>query len=401
MNTRHWPMILVMLAIAILGTYLVYTERLVREVRAEAATHQRMYATVQRGLLSPPGTNEELIALTELQQMLQELGVPVVVVDPGGRPSAVQNLPFEADVRDPADHGRILEYARRLDLRNAPIRQEELGTVHFGSPPIIGRLRWVAWLQVAGALMLVLVGVVVVRGTLRAERERVWSAMARELAHQMGTPLTSLSGWLEILRLPSEERAPLASDPHIAEQIGSDVERLERVSRRFELIGKPPELEPVSAADVLGELESYLRPRLPRMGAGVTLRIRVPPGLPRVRANAVLLTWALENLVKNSLDALAGRGGRIRIFAQQAEDTVRFVVSDDGPGVDPLIRDHLFETGVSTKSAGWGVGLALAQRIVEQVHKGTIEHRARHGPGAVFEVRIPEASQDRGADIGA
>jgi signal transduction histidine kinase len=395
MNARYWPVGLALLAIAILGSYLLYTEQLVRAFRTESEVHKRMYALVQRGLLSTePGA--ELQALTDLQAELTRLGVPMVAVNAEGVPYATANLPFESDLAVPADRQRVLRYAQQLSQRNPVIVEEEVGAIHFGSPPVIGRLRWAATLQVAGALLLIFVGYVVVRGALRAERERMWSAMARELAHQMGTPLSSLKGWQEVLRLPARERLDLVSDDRLAREVGADVDRLERVSRRFEMIGKPSALSAVRPEAVMWELEEYLRPRLPREKPGVELRVRVSPGLPAVQANQVLLVWALENCVKNSLDALAGRGGRIRLAAMSDPEGVCFVVSDNGPGVTPAVKDHLFEPGVSTKAGGWGVGLSLARRIAEEVHGGSIRSRPRQGGGARFAIRIPREPQRRG-----
>ena len=387
MNTRHWPVALALLAIAVLGSYLLYTEQLVREFRKEAEAHKRMYALVQRGLLSTE-SGAELQALVDLQSELRQLEVPMVLLDPEGVPYAHANLPFPVDLSTEADRQRLLRYVAQLDQRTPPIVEEDHGSIHFGPPPVIGRLRWAATLQVAGAVLLIFVGYVVVRGALRAERERMWSAMARELAHQMGTPLTSLKGWHEVLRLPEVDRHQMVSDARLAREVGADVDRLERVSRRFELIGKPPALSPVPADAVVRELERYLKPRLPK-SPPVSLHVRASPELPAVEANQVLLVWALENLVKNSLDALAGRGGRIRVAAFRSDSAVRFMVADDGPGVDPGVRDRLFEPGVTTKAGGWGVGLSLARRIIEDVHDGSIRSTGRPGGGARFEVEVP------------
>jgi hypothetical protein len=392
MNVRHWPTVLALLAVAVLGSYLVYTERLVRDIRREAEIHKQMYAIVNDGLLALE-PDAPLEALMELQRTFGELGIPVVVVNADGEPYASANLPFDADPANPKDRQKLLDYAARLDLRNPPVVNEDLGTIHFGPPPMEGRLRWVAWLQLAGAGLLLFIGYVIVRGTVGAERERVWSSMARELAHQMGTPLTSLRGWVEMLQLPPGQRAELAPDARIAHEVGADLERLERVSRRFELIGKPPELEPVSVEAVLRELERYLRPRLPRFTPGVELVVRSRKCLPPVQANRVLLVWALENLVKNALDALAGRGGRIRVLATRGEAGLRFVVADDGPGIDTAVRDQLFEAGATTKEGGWGVGLSLTRRIVENVHRGRISYRPGTPRGTVFDIDIPAAQE--------
>jgi signal transduction histidine kinase len=223
--------------------------------------------------------------------------------------------------------------------------------------------------------------------------------MARELAHQMGTPLSSLSGWTEILRLPSAERGEMASDGRIAEVMSADVERLARVSHRFELIGKKPQLERTDLGEVIGEIDRYFRPRLPRLGDGViTLRTRVAGDLPEISANPVLLAWAIENVVKNAVDALAGRGGRIVVHAGGVDDERVYVrIGDNGPGISTEVRDRIFDAGVSTKSAGWGVGLSLTRRIVEELHDGKVSARARPRGGTVFEITLPVADAARAA----
>ena len=194
------------------------------------------------------------------------------------------------------------------------------------------------------------------------------------------------------LKLPPKERPAEVADSEIASSIEEDLERLERISHRFELIGREPELESISLRQLVGDLERYLVARLPRLSReGVDLVLDVPPGLPRVKGNEVLLIWALENVVKNALDALAGRGGRISIYARAVGDQwVSLRIRDTGPGVDPEIRDKIFDPGVTTKSGGWGVGLALSRRIVEGVHGGKIE-LLEGLEGTTFQIRLPVA----------
>jgi len=170
------------------------------------------------------------------------------------------------------------------------------------------------------------------------------------------------------------------------------LERLERISHRFELIGREPELESLSVRQVVSDLEQYLAARIPRLSRkGVELVVDIPPGLPRVMGNEVLLIWALENVVKNALDALAGRGGKITIYARAIGGKwISLRIRDTGPGVDPEVRDKLFEPGVTTKAGGWGVGLALSHRIVEGVHKGRIE-LLEGFEGTTFQIRLPAA----------
>lgn len=395
MRRRYWPVALALLSVLVFGSYLAYTVYLVRRVRAEASINTQMYASVQRGLFS---TDEDaaLNALFELQASMKRLGVPIIIVDPSGKPNAIENLPFKGDLNSDTGRTRVSRYANRLSLSNPAIVIPNVGMLYFGPPPIMRGLVWIPWLQTGGALLLIVIALAIIRSGVREERERLWAAMARELAHQMGTPLSSLAGWIEVLKLPSDEREEMASIERIADVITTDVERLERVSRRFELIGKPPVLEAVAVTEVVRELQQYFAPRLPRLARGVRLSVRMSAHLPAIEANRVLLVWAVENVVKNAIDALAGRGGRITILARNGDDGMLHLhVGDDGPGIAPSVKDRIFQTGVTTKSSGWGVGLSLTQRIIEDLHGGKIVARARRNGGTVFDIRLPEAGTRR------
>ena len=395
MRRRYWPVALAFLSILVFGSYLAYTDHLVDRIRSEALTHTQMYAAVQRGLLS---TSEDapLSALIELQTSLKQLGVPIIVFDPNGRAYAAENLPFDPSFNTESGRQRVSRYARRLAKDNPPIVVPNIGTIYFGPSPITRGLVWIPWLQTGGAVLLAVIAIAILRSSMREERERLWAAMARELAHQMGTPLSSLAGWIEVMRLPPVERDAMASVDRIADVVSADVDRLERVSRRFELIGKPPVLEPVRISEVVRELEMYFKPRLPRLAQGVDLRVRLPHDLPPVEANRVLLVWAVENIVKNAIDALAGRGGRIMILANVAADRgVELHIVDDGPGIAPSIKDRIFQAGVTTKSSGWGVGLSLTQRIIEDLHGGKVVVRSRRSGGTVFDIRLPPVGKKK------
>lgn len=394
MSRRYWPAALALLALLVFGSYLIFIRYLESQWMRQESIHVRMYETVQRGLASPRD-EDATQALFYMQAHLDSLGVPLIVFSPDGRLYAVKNLPFEVNLSDSTDIMRAIRYAPVLSKRNEPITSPEIGTIYYGSPPVISALSWIPYLQVSGAILLVIVAFTIIGANVRAERERMWAAMARELAHQMGTPLSSLSGWLEVLHLPDDEREEMASLGRIHDVMSADVERLERVSRRFELIGKPPSLEQVRVAELVHELDAYFRPRLPRLSGGITLKTRVRRDLPDIKANRVLLVWAIENIVKNAVDALAGRGGTIVIRARRGEapGSVRILIADNGPGIAPHVRDRIFEAGVTTKSAGWGVGLALTKRIVQGLHGGRVRVRARNHGGTVFDIELPGAGR--------
>lgn len=384
-----WPVALATLFVLLLGWYLLYTQQIVEQVRGNSALLSRIFAEVQEGLVTQ---GNETQVLFNLQGIVRDAGVPLVVMGPGDTVLAHENLPFSVDTNTLEGQERVRSYVRRLDAENPPIGDPDLMHIHYGDTPEVRRLRWIPWLQAGGLFLTVLIGFVVVRYQRRAEGEKAWTAMARELAHQLGTPLSSLQGWLEVLRLKPDERPGALGETEVADAIGEDIERLERISHRFELIGREPELESLSVRQVVNDLEQYLAARIPRLTKkGVELLVDVPPGLPRIMGNEVLLVWALENVVKNALDALAGRGGKITIYAREVGGRwVSLRIRDTGPGVDPAVRDNLFEPGVSSKPGGWGVGLALSRRIVEGVHDGRIE-LLEGMEGTTFQIRLPVA----------
>jgi signal transduction histidine kinase len=352
-----------------------------RHFKADASATSRLYSGVFGGLNNPrPGAEAE--ALLRLGEQVRSLGLPLVVTDTAGRVTAAANLPFEA----PLDDSRVQSYANRLDRQNPPITDAAIGTVHYGPLPAQRNLIALAVLQ--GLTIAVMVGVAVFayRSAMAAQRDRLWVAMAREAAHQMGTPLTSLQGWIERVRSRATPPAGLA------DHLSADAERLDRVAQRFERIGNPAKREPIGLGALADRVAGYFRPRLPRHANMIELRVEAPGAGPTVLGDPVLLEWALEALVKNAIDALQGRPGAIilRIGAEDNMGAVRVI--DDGPGVPKELRRTLFEPGTTTKRGGWGIGLALSRRVVEDAHGGalTLEPTER---GTCFVIRIPLAAR--------
>ena len=209
--------------------------------------------------------------------------------------------------------------------------------------------------------------------------------MAREAAHQLGTPLSAMAGWVELLRdEPSESTRRRA-----VEAMSQDVLRLERVSHRFERIGRPPRKEEVDCADLVDRLAAYFAARAPTLARTVRIRSEHPEGPLVRRGDGVLLEWVLEVLIKNAIDALGGRDGEVVVSASPLpEGGVRIRVADDGPGVPRSMRKRIFDAGFSTKDRGWGIGLSLARRIVEENHGGKLV-LADTDRGAAFDVILP------------
>jgi signal transduction histidine kinase len=395
---RGTPEIVVAALLALLlGSYVVYTNHIARELREQS---KRTSYILSRAMIGIADTSARRLqdALWDIIDSTAAQGIPFVVIDPAGQVAGKGNLPFDRDGSLPMDDPRIPKYIEELRRKNPPVRDTGrqicaesvcansiVGTIYFGYPELERGLAVIPLLQSLTGVVLLFAFIYIVRTRSHATRERLWAGMARESAHQIGTPLSSLTGWIELL----EERG---GDPMVASALGhmrGDVARLDRVSRRFERIGREPKLEPVDVGESVERLAAYFRARVPTLANSVRIDSTVGEGMPRVKADTVLLEWTLEVLIKNAIDALAGTGGTVAITAQAApEGGVAIRVADNGPGVPREIQKRVFDPGFSTKSGGWGIGLSLAKRIIEENHGGSLKllHTDR---GATFEIILP------------
>jgi signal transduction histidine kinase len=340
-----------------------------------------MYARVLRAQ-TDTSADAGTEALFDLTQAITAQGVPIIVTDVRGRPTYHANLPIDS-TRD--EQTQLREFVRELDRQNPPVTDSLVGKIHFGNTPLVKWLRIIPALQAMSAFILLFAGIYIVRTRGNAERERVWAGMARESAHQLGTPLSSLAGWIELL----EDRAPDEGTAKAVAYMRADLERLDRVAHRFERIGREPRRDSVNAGELIDRIAAYFRARVPKLAHAVQIDVDPHPEAVDVHGDAVLLEWALEVLVKNSIDALAGRGGTIRLGATpRPEGGACLRVADDGPGVPRDLRGRIFEPGFSTKTSGWGIGLSLARRIVEENHGGSLQ-LATADRGATFEIILP------------
>ncbi|WP_423929970.1 ATP-binding protein [Candidatus Palauibacter sp.] len=389
--TRFWTrrgaaLLVAILSSGVLLSFVVFSRQQAEERRLDAAVFGRLRAisvAAAAGNLSVEEVNELWNgASAEVLAQVERLQIPVVVSDTLGNPTSWAHLPDDFP-RGP--DGKPDEQALRSHFE-APGLQ-----VHFGDPEFLRRLEWIPWLAAAALVVIVGGGAWLLLTSFRSERERIWSAMARESAHQMGTPLSSLVGWLEVLEHRPRPEAARVGQPDLIDEMAADVNRLQKVSRRFELIGHKPKLEPVSVRATVVRLRQYFEARLPTLARAskIEIEVDIDPEAPDVLGNETLLEWAFENLVRNAVDALATEGGRIGIshLGPNGKRSV-FRVRDTGPGIPPALGDKIFNIGVTTKERGWGVGLSLTRRIIEDMHDGSI--RLEDTPrGASFRIELP------------
>lgn len=357
---------------------------------------------------SMPPTGELNFILDEILEP-NPFGVPAIITDSTSQqPLFWRNvgIPESLARLSPADSSEAMDRLRQLraemDATYAPIPIDITfpgpeGTpatrlrqyVHYDESSLIKELRIFPYVQLLFVGLFILVGYVGFSYVRRSEQSSLWVGMAREAAHQLGTPISSLMGWVELLRLPDRNAAQHAE---ALDEIEKDVHRLRRVANRFSDIGSMPKMTPMDLAPIVYGTVDYIRRRLPRQGGRVTLDVEMDTPL-RAPVNEELFAWVIENLLKNALDALDDSGGAITVEGMQRDGRVHIDVTDTGCGIERREWSNIFRPGFSTKQRGWGLGLSLARRIVEDYHGGTLAVvTSRVGEGSTFRINLPAAA---------
>lgn len=436
---------LVAFALLIAAASLVYTNRVVERLRAREQFIIQLWASAQEQLAQVQVVNPYLDAFQELDAYLaaapealppaqraafrEALGwamsmppagevtlaseivrqasfdIPAIITDSTGRqPFFWRNVGLPDTLTTlaglpPADSARIaralIDEARAMAATFPPIAvEQDFGTqrlrqyIHYGESSLVKELRWFPYIQLLFVGLFVLAGYAGFSYVRRSEQRSLWVGMAKEAAHQLGTPISSLMGWLELLRLPG---LPAEQEALALDEVENDIQRLRRVANRFSDIGSLPKLDVMAVAPVVEATADYMRRRLPQQGKRVSLTVAVPPEL-RAPLNAELFEWVVENLIKNAIDAIETHEGRIELVGRREDGRVVIDVRDTGKGIDRRQRQNIFRPGYSTKKRGWGLGLSLAKRIVEDYHRGTLTlAHSRVGQGSTFRIELPAA----------
>ena len=309
-----------------------------------------------------------------------------------------ENLPPTADSTTAALK-QVADVVRRIAAESSPLAFEITPTyrnlIHYGDSHLLSRLTLAPFIQIGVLLLFVLIGYVGFRNIRRSEQRIIWVGMAKETAHQLGTPLSSLSGWLELIQseIDQNQNSPERLD-QIQRMIGEmqkDMGRLSQIASRFSQIGSVPELKLGNVGTVLEETITYFRDRGPQFGRH-QIRIHCQEEVPPVPVNSELMSWVFENLFKNSMDAIGRKSGEIEVCLHCADDNngVRITFRDNGCGITTENVGRVFEPGFSTKKRGWGLGLAFVKRIVEEYHKGKIAiARSTPDEGTMIVINLP------------
>lgn len=357
---------------------------------------------------SMPPTDELNFILNEIVEP-NRFSIPAIITDSTGRqPLFWRNVGVPDTVRAPpvSDSMTLSDLRSRIREMEAtfepiPIEADLSSTdgklsarserrltqyLYYDESGLVQELRIFPWVQLLFVGLFVMVGYFGFSYIRRSEQSSLWMGMAREAAHQLGTPLSSLMGWIELLRSPNLDRE---QREETLDEIENDVERLQRIADRFSDIGSQPKLENQNLAPIIRQTASYIRRRLPHRGQDIDLVVDLPADLV-VDVNRELFAWVLENLLKNALDAIEDEKGHIHVTGGRGGGGVFVEVADTGSGIRRPQWGNVFRPGFSTKERGWGLGLSLARRVVETYHGGTLTLKeSTVGEGSVFRIELP------------
>ena len=376
---------LLIVAVLIGVASLLYTNWLTNKMATEERKKVEIWAEAIKGLIdfstdvSSPETATLETRYLNFLNMVNERNttIPILIVNPDGTFNADANINYREDHREEVlkrELKKMKDYAAPIPI---DLGDGDVLMLYHRESSILRNLRWYPVIQLVVIIIFIVVSYFAFLATNRAEQNQVWVGMSKETAHQLGTPISSLMAWIELLKLKDV-------DESLVKELERDTSRLERITERFSKIGSKPELLHINLIEVLNSAMSYLKSRSSEKIKFVTnydenARIEVP-------LNAALFSWVIENICKNAIDAMANEG-TITVDVNEKDSQVYIDINDTGCGVPKSNQKTIFQPGFSTKKRGWGLGLSLAKRIVEIYHNGKIFIKwSEIGKGTTFRI---------------
>lgn len=369
-------LILLFLALLIAVGTLYYTQSLVTKLQEKERQIVDLYA---KGFEYIANTTNPDVDLTFLfDNIIKPIDFPMIITGSEDdltvrNKSDVRNVQYDTTLSDEELQQYFQNLIKEMDSSHPPIivAYEDsiiLQKIHYGDSELITQLKFYPYLQIIIAALFIIIGYVGFSHIKKSEQSNIWVGMAKETAHQFGTPISSLMGWLEMLKLSYKDPDKVLD---ITEEINDDVEKLNRITYRFSKIGSTPEMKKHNIFKEAKKVTEYFNRRLPQSGRSVELTVKGNQET-ETNLNAELFEWVLENLIKNALDAIENKQGKIEISIEETKKNVEIEVADNGKGIDLKRRKDVFRPGYSTKRRGWGLGLSLSKRIIEGYHGGKI-----------------------------
>lgn len=369
---RRGTAIFLLISVGVVAFFLFVSNRLVDDLAEQERSRMQIWADATRQIVCGDGSDIDfLLSIIEDNQT-----IPVVLTDENGSVLSFRNM-------EVPPHDRLAPYLDHLRDKGRMIIIE-LGDsrqfLYYDESNLLRRLSYYPYIQLCVMIIFVIVVYLAVTIVRRAEQNKVWVGMSKETAHQLGTPISSLQAWNELL---TDYGVPSG----VTGEMQKDIARLASVASRFGKIGSKPAMEPGDVNEVTGRIAGYMAGRI---SGKIVLNFSPGKEIPPVYMSAPLLEWVMENLIKNAADAI-DEEGRIDISTAQDPEinSVRIIVTDTGKGMSRATMKNIFHPGFSTKQRGWGLGLTLAKRIVEEYHSGQLSVTSKPGEGTTFTITIP------------
>ncbi|QNR25563.1 sensor histidine kinase [Croceimicrobium hydrocarbonivorans] len=372
-----WKFLLFVFAILIGLVTLFYTESFLKELRNEEVKKVNQWASAMSSALRAE-KNADMLLVSQI--INSNTTIPVIITN--GTDSIVHSANLNSPrANDPDYLKKRLEQMREngLFIEDYYVPNKKI-VVYYESSNLLTKLRYYPIALLGVISLFILVAYFAFSGARKAEQDQVWNGLAKETAHQIGTPLSSLMGWLELMKLQEV-------DPNMVKEMEKDVKRLETITNRFSKIGSQPALRKTDMLLSTRQAVEYLRTRSPKK---IEVECHVPFEPIYSEVNLPLFEWVIENLIRNAIDAIEGEG-RIDVYLSSTDTKVQIDVVDTGKGIPPQKVNSVFRPGYSTKKRGWGLGLSLARRIIEDYHKGKIfvAESVLEG-GTTFRILLPK-----------
>ena len=388
-------------SLVILISFLIFTNLLSKDIQRDVSVVPDLYAQFI-GL--PDNVNlENFLTDYFMTEIIPSINYPIIFCDSLQVPFSWENINVEMrnfESLEQADKDKLHKMVKRLYNRGSYTllyqnrRKDNLiGYVYFGETRSMKQLRYMPYVASIFVVIFIAVGAFALGYMRRNEKNQLWIGLAKETAHQFGTPTSSLVGWLSIMRSRLENRSDPEESRELLEYIDhieTDVNRLQNVASRFGKVGSTIKLQNTILDEIIKETATYFQSRVPQGNNKINIYYFSEIHGVVLKVDKDLIKWTLENLIKNAIDAMTGKGGKIIITSMVKEDNVMIRISDEGKGIARNMFQRVFLAGVTSKERGWGLGLSLAKRIIEEYHQGKIRIvQSELKKGTTFEILLP------------
>ena len=323
-------------------------------------------------------------------EIIKKVQFPIIYSDPESKPIYARNLSERLTSEE------LQKFLASMDQQNDPIpivymdRDSNesiiLGYLHYGDSDLIRKLQWLPYLEIGVVALFIFIGFIAFNSIRNSEKRNIWVGMARETAHQLGTPVSALMGWVDRLRTHPEEST------NVVKEMESDLKRLEQIGSRFSKMGSDSELKSISLKELVDRQSAYLKKRLPLLKKEIELTVSGIDNIS-IEGNEILLGWAIENVIRNGIDSIQSEKGKVDISISSDDVSGIIQIQDSGAGILKGDWKNIFRPGFSTKERGWGLGLSLVNRIINEIHDGEIKVlHSKIGFGTCFEIRIKKSA---------